>query len=173
MDNFQGDKVLLKRYNEIVEDIDLTYQEGTSCCLAGKHGRGKTYVVSCILKRAVEKGYEGLYTTLDSIVTLISSPRINDKFDAQRYLKMVDFLVIDEFDPRFMGTSNAADLYGRTLEITLRHRLQNRLPTFLCTNSSNMSAIFSGSLNESISSLMNLVKNIPVLGEDFRPKKNK
>lgn len=171
MDKFEGDKALLKRYNDIIEDVHATYEKGTTCCFAGKHGLGKTMTTCSILKRAVEKGYDGLYTTLDSIVSVISSGKNDDKFEAIKYLKMVDFLVVDEFDPRFMGTTNAADLYGRTLEIILRHRLQNNLPTFLCTNSANMSAIFTGSLSESISSLMNLVKTIPVLGQDFRGKK--
>lgn len=127
-----------------------------------------TLTTCCILKRAVEKGYLGFYTTLESIVSLMASPNSENKYNARQSLMMTDFLVIDEFDPRFMGSSNSSDLYGRILEPTLRHRIQNNLPLFLCTNSPKVTASFSGALNESISSLMNLVRTIPVLGADFR-----
>lgn len=172
MDNFKGDKILKRQYDAIVGDLKVTYNKGIARCFAGKHGLGKTYISSCILKRAVEKGYSGFYTTLDSIVALMASYNNADKYEARQHLLMVDFLVIDEFDPRFMGSVSASDLHGRILEPTLRYRLQNNLPLFLCTNSSNVTSSFSGALNESISSLMNLVETIPVLGTDYRPIKS-
>jgi len=132
-----------------------------------------TMVSTCILKKAVNKGYSGLYTTLSDIVSTLTQADGEDKFLSRRELCMVDYLVIDEFDPRFMSSENAADLYARTLETIFRTRSQNKLPTIMCTNSPNVVESFSGSLKASIGSLMSgYLKIVPVLGEDFRKKIN-
>lgn len=170
MDEFQGDKALLKQYNESVKDIKSSYAAGFKCCFAGNHGVGKTMSSACILKRAVEAGFSGLYVNLTDIVNVMTSSNSEDKYSTTQVLRTVDFLVIDEFDPRFMGSEQAADLYGRILEPTLRARIQNKLPLILCTNSPNPVSGFSGSLKQSISSLMGMVKLVPVLGDDFRKK---
>jgi DNA replication protein DnaC len=84
---------------------------------------------------------------------------------------MVDFLVIDEFDSRFIQSDNAADLYARTLEGIFRTRSQNKIPTLMCTNSPNIIETFNGSLKNSVDSLFNGYLNIfPVFGEDYRKK---
>jgi DNA replication protein DnaC len=168
MQDFSGDKVLLKTYNDIVSNIENVYLNGIKYCLAGSHGNGKTMTVSCILKKVVEKGYSGLYTTLADIISVMAS-KDNDKFEARKVLMDIDFLIIDEFDPRFMGSDNAADLYGRIIEPILRNRIQNKLPLLLCTNSPNPTSGFTGSLKQSIGSLMSLIHIIPVLGSDYRP----
>ena len=170
MTDFTGDRGLLKKYEEITSDMQRSYGHGVRICFAGKHGTGKTMVACNVLKRAVEKGFSALYITLTDVVTLMASNNVDGKYQARQSLLTVDFLVIDEFDPRFMGSNNAADLYGRILEPTLRTRIQNTLPTILCTNSPNVLAGFSGSLQQSISSLMSLVKTVPVLGSDYRSK---
>lgn len=167
MKDFKGDPVLAKKYEEIVADLEKTYTDGTSICLAGKWGVGKTYIVTSILKKAVQKGYGCLYTTLPDIVNCIVS-NTEDKYVARRELMMIDFLVIDEFDPRHISDSGA-DLYGRLLEDIFRKRAENKMPTFMCTNSSNVvEECFDGPLKQSMSSLMNYVEIIPVLGQDFR-----
>jgi DNA replication protein DnaC len=76
----------------------------------------------------------------------------------------VDFLVIDEIDTRFMGSENAADLFGRILEPIMRTRIQNKMPLFFCTNSIKVEDSFSGPLQASIESLFNLVQLVPVIG---------
>lgn len=169
--DFQGDKRLYDKYIEYTTDLKSSYTNGTSICFAGLHGVGKTFVVSSILKKASSKGYTCLYTTLSDMVSVLISSSNEDKFVARRELMMVDFLVIDEFDPRFMPTENAADLYARNLENIFRNRSQNKLPTLMCTNSPNVVESFSGPLKASIDSLMKgYLKVFPVFGEDFRKK---
>lgn len=169
--NFSGDPRLLVKYNEYVVDLKTSYIEGSSLCLAGSHGLGKTMTVTCILKKACQKGYSCLYTTLSDIVSALTTASIDDKYDSRRELVLVDFLVIDEFDSRFMPSENAADLYARSLESVFRTRSQNKLPTLMCTNSPNVVESFNGPLKASIDSLMKgYVKVFPVLGSDFRKK---
>ena len=171
--NFRGDPRLLAKYNDYVADLKLAYTEGRSICFAGGHGRGKTMTVTCILKKASQKGFSCLYTTLSDIVTVLTQASGEDKYLSRRELAMVDFLVIDEFDSRFMPSENAADLYARSLESVFRTRSQNRLPTLMCTNSPNIKETFTGPLKASIGSLMSgYLPVFPVLGDDFRDKKD-
>lgn len=172
--DFTGDARLKQKYDEYVADIKKSYMTGSSLCLAGAHGLGKTMTATCILKDAVHIGYSCLYTTLSDIVSVLTQGSGEDKFLSRRELVLVDFLVIDEFDPRFMATENAADLYARTLESVFRTRSSNKLPTLMCTNSPNVVESFSGPLRASIDSLMKgYLKVFPVLGEDFRKKGGK
>lgn len=127
-----------------------------------------TMVTTNILKRAAEKGYNCLYVTLSDIVVNAVSAISSDKFVARKELMMVDFLVIDEFDARHMGSGPSSDLYGRQLEDIFRKRVENKLPTFMCTNSPNVIETFSGDIRLSIESLMSYVTVIPVLGRDYR-----
>ncbi len=169
---FQGFPGLLKKYNELIADITVTYDNGTSICLLGSHGLGKTFCVTSLLKHAVLKGYTTLYVTLSDIVNLIVSGETSDKFNGRRELMQVDFLVIDELDNRHFGSDLAADLYGRILEDVFRARLQNKLPTFMCTNSQKIEDAFPDKLKKSLGSLLKKVEKFVVLGSDFRGKQN-
>ena len=170
--DFFGDSRLKNKYEEYVSDLKSSYINGSSICFAGAHGGGKTMAVTCILKKASQKGYSCLYTTLSDIVNVLTSASNEDKYSARRELALVDFLVIDEFDSRFMPSENAADLYARSLEGVFRTRSQNKLPTLMCTNSPNVVESLNGSLKASIDSLMKgYMKVFPVFGEDGRKKR--
>jgi len=133
-----------------------------------------TMAITCILKKAVQKGYTCLYTTLSDIVAVLTTGSTEDKYQARRELALVEFLAIDEFDPRFMPSENAADLYARSLESVFRTRSQNKLPTLMGTNSPNPVESFHGPLKVSIDSLMKgYIETFPVFpGKDFRKEKH-
>jgi len=171
--HFIGDTILLTKYNELTKDLSQTYKDGPCVCFAGQHGVGKSFLVTNILKRAIEKSYSGLYVNLQDIVSMIVSPENEDKSIARNELNRVDFLVIDEFDGRHMGSGAGIDLYGRTLEGIFRTRCQNNLPTFFCSNSPNLSEIFQGPLKISFNSLMNYMEVVTPLGKDFRKMEKK
>jgi hypothetical protein len=170
--DFHGNENLLNKYMEYTSDLKSSYLNGSSICFAGGHGLGKTFTITSILKKASNKGFSCLYTTLSDIVNVLTSASAEDKFLSRRELTLVDFLAIDEFDSRFMQNDNAADLYARTLENIFRTRSQNKLPTLMCTNSPNVVESFNGPLKASIDSLMKgYLKVFPVFGEDYRKKK--
>ena len=167
MDDFVGSKELKKVYINVAENLPKVYSDGMSLCLAGSHGIGKTMTISCILKRACEKNYSCLYTTLNDIVnTLIEAP-YEDKYLARKEMMNVDFLAIDEFDNKYIA-EGARDLFARSVEPIMRGRLQNKLPSFYCSNSPNPTEAFTGSIKQSIDSIFNRVKVIPILADDFR-----
>lgn len=171
MSEFIGPNALKKIYEETSSDLDKAYRSGLTFCLTGNHGVGKTMTVTSILRAALAKGYSGLYTTLNQIVLSLTSHTDESRIEIRKAYTLVDFLVIDEFDPRHMGSDNAADLFGRILEDIFRTRVQNNLPTLMCTNSPNVQESFQGSIKTSISSLMSYVKEIPVIGKDIRKEK--
>lgn len=172
MDDFIGPSNLKSYYQEVVKDIKLSFKEGKRARFSAKHGVGKTYTVACILKRVLEtNNYTGLYVNLTDIIHVMLSLPSETKNAARDQLLNVDFLVIDELDTRFMGSENAADLFGRILEPIVRTRIQNKMPLFFCTNSAKVEDAFSGPLQASIESLMNVVRLVPVIGgEDARVK---
>ncbi len=171
MGSFTGDVSLKQAYESISQNIKASYKEGASYCFAGSHGRGKSMTAASVLKKVVESRviqqsrYTSLYVNLTDIINAMTS---DGKHVAREELLSVDFLVIDEFDARFMGTENAADLFGRILEPTIRSRIQNRVPTIMCTNHPDPSSAFQGQLKLSFSSLLKLFKTVTALGKDHR-----
>ena len=71
--NFTGDSRLLNKYNEYVGDLKHSYINGSSVCFAGGHGLGKTFTACSILKKASNKGFSCLYTTLSDMVSVLTS----------------------------------------------------------------------------------------------------
>ena len=167
MKNFKGAQRLKTAYENAVDNVTDIYRNGSSVCLAGLHGCGKTMTLTNILKKISQKNYTSLYTTLSDIVNIILEAPIEDKFHARKELMVVDFLAIDEFDSRFVNEAGS-DLFGKVLENVFRTRLQNKLPTLLATNSPNPIETFTGAFRASIDSLMAAVQLIPVMGDDFR-----
>jgi replicative DNA helicase len=141
----------------------------TRSCIATHN----SMTVTNVLKKASVTGYQCLYTTLDDIVSMAVNGPHDQKFKARKELTMVDFLVIDEFDPRHMKAGASADLFGRQLENVFRRRAESNLPTFMCTNSPQVLDSFDGALRESIASLMHFMTIVTVLGKDARDPKNR
>lgn len=170
--DFFGDPRLKTKYEEYISDLKASYINGSSVCFAGSHGVGKTMAVTCILKKAAQKSYSCLYTTLSDIVNVLTSASSEDKYLARRELALVDFLVIDEVDNRFFASSDAAtELYIKNFETILRSRQQNKLPTLICTNSPNIINSFTPNLKQSLGSLFSTLEMFIVLGNDYRGKK--
>jgi DNA replication protein DnaC len=167
--DFKGPKNLVEVYLNSITDLNKSYINGLSFCLAGTHGVGKSTTVTNILKKACQKNFTTLYTNLGDIVSALTIASSEDKYFARKELTEVDFLVCDEFDARHMGnTENAIDLFGRTLEYVIRTRLQNKLPMILVSNSPNPIESFNGNIKQSVESLMAKLPLIPILGEDIR-----
>tara|TARA_B100000131_G_scaffold322298_1_gene375750 strand:+ start:131 stop:805 length:675 start_codon:yes stop_codon:yes gene_type:complete len=151
--NFSGDLNFKKKIKNILKDIDAFYDNGKSLMFAGGLGTGKTYTACCILKIGITSGYTGAYTTMADIVAKILSSEV-DGSKYYNYLLSKDFLVIDEFDSRWIFPSEKSEqIFGSSLEYILRTRFQNNLPTILCSNNDNVDTIFGGYFARSFKSL--------------------
>lgn len=167
--DFQGDKNFKKFLINKVSDIQKMYEDGCSLAFIGNLGTGKTYAASCILKMAIVNGFSASYINMSDIVTEIVSGNVNNaKF--LNDLVSVDFLVIDEFDKRYIFPSEKAErLFGQNLEYVLRNRFQNYMPTILCSNTQNIDDVLSEDFSRAFSSLRSkYMKVIYVAGKDFR-----
>ena len=83
---------------------------------------------------------------------------------------MCDFLVIDEFDSRWIFPSERAEqMFGSSLEHILRMRFQNSTPTILCSNSPDIDTVLTGKFAKAFRSLRSKhLKVACVGGKDFR-----
>lgn len=171
--DFKGDAKLLDKYNEYISDLKSSYINGKSICFAGSHGIGKSFATTCILKKACQKGFSCHYSEISSVVSVLTQASNDDKFNARRELSLVDFLVLDELDPRFFNSEASSELFAKCFESIFRIRKQNKLPTLLCTNSPNLVESFPNNLKQSIGSLFSdSIEMFSILADDFRKKKN-
>lgn len=171
MQDFKGASSLIKLFNET--DIVNDYKNGNSYFFIGNYGTGKTLTATNIIKKYCFKNYSSLYTTLFDVVSVLLDAPNEEKFSARKELINVDFLVIDEVDSRFAPSENASDLFGRTLEAILRTRIQNKLPTIMCSNSPNPIEMFTGAMKASIDSLCSSMTMVVALSNDFRKTNDK
>ena len=108
---------------------------------------------------------------IDIISNIISNNNVNSGEFIDNLVNS-DFLVIDEMDSRWIFPSEKTEqIFGLYMEHILRSRFQNKMPTILCSNTVNMSEIFSGTFSKSFKSLMgHYVDTILVAGKDYRSK---
>jgi DNA replication protein DnaC len=170
MDDFYGEANFKKIITDYIANINQEYSNGLTLCLVGERGRGKSMAACCILKKAILENYTVFYTTLSDLVTRVIGPDP----ELRLYIKQYDFVVIDEVDQRFFPTQQSMELFGNQLENILRARMQNRLPSIMCSNSLDISQIFGGEFKKSFESLgSQFIKVVPASGIDAREGKEK
>jgi DNA replication protein DnaC len=167
--DFLGDPRFKEKISEKINNIDEVYRQGESMAFIGNFGTGKTYAACCILKKAIVSDYTALYTNMADIV----SGLVSKSSDNHQYLEILintDFLVVDEFDNRWVFPSEKAEqLFGQTLEHILRSRFQNKMPTILCSNTKNIDNVLTSDFSDAFSSLRHQhLEVIRVAGKDFR-----
>ncbi len=167
--NFSGDPNFKKAISSRIRNIDGLYAKGESLGFVGNLGTGKTYAACCLIKKAIVSGYEAKYVNMSDVVNgLVSKSSDNSQYLSE--LMNVDFLVIDEFDKRWVFPSEKSEqLFGQTLEHILRSRFQNQMPTILCSNTENIDDVLSDDFSRAFSSLrQQYMKIFIVAGRDFR-----
>jgi len=103
------------------------------------------------LKIALTNSYSGLYTTMIEIINKIINERDSDFADK---ISNKDFVVIDEFDSRWIFPSEKSEqMFSSNMEYILRTRFQSGLPTIICSNTSNIDEVLKGYHSKAFSSL--------------------
>ncbi len=165
--DFEGDKRFKMAMHPYINDINTLYDNGISLGFSGSLGTGKTYMASCFLKIALIKGYSASYYNM--------SDMIQESMDNRGFFSEItekDFIVIDEYDLRWVYPTERAELlFGQTMERVLRHRFQNGLPTILCSNTPDLKDVLAGEFSRSTGSLFSkFLKQYTVSGMDYRKK---
>lgn len=166
MEKFYGDLNFKKAIINYINNIEHEYRKGEIICFTGHRGTGKTMAASCILKKALLKDYSAYYTNMVDVVSHLLS---SSSYVFRNMIKNLDFIVIDEVDRRFFPSQGSQGLYGNNFENIIRTRVQNRLPTIMCTNSEDISQIFCGEFEISFASLRSqFVRELRAGGKDAR-----
>lgn len=164
---FKGDDNFKAHLENYIKSIDKLYNEGKSLALVGRHGVGKTFGACEILKTAISHRYTAKYTTMSEIVDMI----LFKDYEFKAALLHSDFLVIDEFDSRYIPTSDRGkETFGANLENIIRTRFQNKMPVIFCTNNSSLNDVFDDTFKQTFDSLF-AESNITVIavgGVDLR-----
>jgi DNA replication protein DnaC len=169
LQTFTGDAAYKTKLESLLKSVDAIYDSGKLYAFTGKYGVGKTFGACEILKNALARGYVGRYTTMSEVVDMIMARE--ERFDFKQSLLLSDFIVVDEFDSRYIpSTDRGKDVFGSTLENIIRSRLHHKLPIIFCTNNSSLGEVFDGTFEQTFDSLFsaNNVVNIPVGGVDLR-----
>ena len=166
---FAGNKILKSKIQDRLRNIEDWYDEGTSLILVGGLGTGKSYVSCCCLKIAITSDFSALYTSMVEVITKIISEK--DTSFLEKIIN-IDFLVIDEFDSRWIFPSDRSEqMFSANMEYVLRTRFQNGLPTILCSNTSNIDEVLKGYHSKAFSSLKEkYAETIYIPGGDLRKK---
>ena len=166
---FAGNKILKSKIQDKLRDLNDWYDEGSSLILVGGLGTGKSYVSCCCLKIAVTSGFSALYTSMVEVISKIISER--DAVYIEKIMN-VDFLVVDEFDSRWIFPSDKSEqMFSANMEYVLRTRFQNGLPTIICSNTSNIDEVLKGYHSKAFSSLKSkYAETIYIPGGDLRRK---
>ena len=168
--DFYGEGFFRNVIQEYIDNINDEYSKGITLFIVGERGRGKTMAACSILKKAILENFSVYYTTISDLVSNVTGSYPELKLS----MKEFDFVVIDEVDQRFFPTQQSMELFGNQLENILRSRMQNRLPTILCSNSLDISQIFGGEFKKSFESLgSQFIKVLPASGKDARESKEK
>ena len=170
IEDFYGEDNFKNSIIEYINNLNEEYRKGITLCLVGERGRGKTFAACAILKKAILEKFSTTYTTICDLIANITGPNP----EIRLLIKEIDFVVIDEVDQRFFPTVLSMEFYGNQLENILRSRMQNRLPTIMCSNSPDISQIFGGEFKKSFESLgSQFIKILPAVGKDVRLNKEK
>jgi len=169
--DFNGNKNFKRFFTQKLKNIDDFYDAGKSMFIYGNFGTGKSYSACCMLKIAITKGYSCHYTNMSDVINKL----LSREYDSGSYIKELaeyDFLVIDEFDKRWVFPSEKSQIiFGSSMENILRARFQNMLPTIMCSNTLSFDDIFTEEYSRAITSLSNkYVDSIPLGGRDMRSK---
>ena len=167
IEQFKGNPAFKDYVVGYMSNLEDNYRDGKSVCFAGGLGRGKTYGACAIIRCAALDKIDCWYDNMGLMVA-----RMRDDNSFKSFLTRVSFLVIDEMDSRFLPKSQAAiDFISSSLEMVLRNRCQNLLPTIICTNEEDgdISKGFNDMFKMVFSSLRSqYIETFFVGGKDFR-----
>ena len=103
--------------------------------LVGGTGLGKTHLSSAVARKVIEKGYNVVYESAESIFTEMAKERYNDTFSSEpEYFRFYtcDLLIIDDLGSEFITGFSTSCLYN-----IINMRLNKGLPVIISTNLSS------------------------------------
>jgi len=132
------DKHYYKKVFDYIKNFNDNYSKGKGLFIHGRQGIGKT-TVSCIIAEEVSKIKPYFEQDEYTVGFIMFADVIDNNFDEERKRKTekllmgVDLLIIDNLGNE-AGRNKESQFAQRILEMTLRKRHNNLLPTVITTN---------------------------------------
>ena len=116
---------------DYAKNADSAVSSGRSLILLGNPGTGKTHLACATLRAFRDKGYSGLYTTVERMILKIRETwgTAESEATAVRRFVDVDLLVLDE-----VGVQSGSDNEKKLLFSVLNARYENDKPSILMGN---------------------------------------
>jgi DNA replication protein DnaC len=173
--DWEGDKLAKETTFKIINNLDKFYEDGLSAIFYGNNGTGKSFLSIEILKSAIKKDLSVQFITFAELLEKVKDSFDSESEEFQQYYKEkildVSILDIDNLGAEYSPKNNT-EFPSYRLELLMRYRHRNCLPTIITTNlqPKEFTEIYGSSVNSLIS---NRSMFIGVFGEDFRLKNNK
>jgi DNA replication protein DnaC len=136
-DNFRltsSNKIPFSIVRRFVDLFAEHLREGTGLLLAGDMGTGKTHVASAALTEIVRAGHHAAFISAADYLAGLKPGHRGDHVDVE-HLATVDLLVLDD-----VGSTRVTEWSVGVLSELLASRYDDRRPTILTTNSSDLAA---------------------------------
>lgn len=137
---------------------------GRSLLIFGPTGVGKTFLMNCIAKEVMDRGFAVVYTAVSDLYDIAARKHTDPGscFDMDEYLFDCDLLIIDD-----LGAENLSPFKKSYLLNIINSRLNRQQPAIISTNLNPDE--LQDYYDERISSrLVGSYEPIPILGNDIR-----
>lgn len=129
LENIKQIKAISEKFCENIEN-----KEQKNLLFIGNTGTGKTFLSSCIAKRAIENGYTVLYQTAPILMDMVVESKFATQKDSElkeQYERVfnVDLLIIDDLGTETMNNLKFTELFN-----ILNTRLLKNKKTIISTN---------------------------------------
>ena len=170
LSDWSGDEVAKEIVEKYINNSDEAMTNGFGLIFSGDPGRGKTMLLSVILKSFLEKGRTIYCKTFWEMLEDIKQHKYDTSEEFELY-STVDFLGIDEFNLDREITNLDSFLVYQFMSL-IRKRRRNLLPTLYTTNLSQQE-VESRCGKGLYSLIISTNKFVMVHGVDFRKQQSK
>lgn len=152
-------------YQRCLEYAQTFSPDSPSLFFQGATGLGKTHLSLAIAGLVIEKGYDVLYSPVQSILNKLEKERFSRELETGESLEFVldcDLLVLDDLGAEFSTTFSVSTLYN-----IINARLIEKRPTIISTNL-DFKGIESRYSPRILSRLAGSYKTFQFMGSDYR-----
>jgi DNA replication protein DnaC len=134
IDHFLGDdrEAVAPTVLDYIENFEDNFQYGVGITFAGEIGTGKTMLMSFILKELVKQGRKVYTVPFEQLINVFGSAYSND--ESKRLMEQLMSVEVLGLDELRSDSRNKSGFLSDALDVLIRHRTSNLLPTLVTTN---------------------------------------
>lgn len=150
---------------KFAENIRGLTKQGSGLYFTGGHGVGKTFLTCCVLKEAAKIGLSVCFRSLGQLLSELADAEFGGRESTQQFFNS-DLLAIDEVEKVYKTKSGITDVLFDRL---IRHRYGEAKSILVTSNCipEDLQSVHGGSI---VSLFSEMLKSVPLVGKDYRPK---